>query len=310
MDAVGLDSRRLRWKWEQRRVRLRETIANREMMVRSAKGRHKMCPACRALVERSASRCSECGESLSRVRAPGVNRLLTNLLPGVTAAASLIMLVNGFWFVMMLMAAMKSGTGGFSFDLEMMVRFGSGLSEPRMLNDGSVAGGEWWRLVTPIFLHGGLLHFGFNSFMLLQLGPMVESRYGTERFWLIYLLSGVAGSAASQLPRYVITVGASGAIFGLIGLLLVYNWRFGGVFGDVKTLLIRFAIYMVILSFVFPNIDHLNHLGGFVCGGALGFLMPSRQFRDRSESLAWQVLAFAGVLLVLYCFYAVSKQFS
>ena len=98
MDAVGLNGRRLRWKWEQRRTRLRETAVDREMLVRSAKGRHKMCPACRALVEKSASRCTQCGEVLSGVRGPGVGRLLTNLLPGVSGAVSLLMLVNGFWF--------------------------------------------------------------------------------------------------------------------------------------------------------------------------------------------------------------------
>jgi membrane associated rhomboid family serine protease len=315
MDAVGLNGRRLRWRWNQRRERLGETGVRTEMLLRSAKGRHKMCPGCRALVPRSAATCPECGVTLSTVNAPSVGRLLSNLLPGATAATSLIMLVNGFWFVIMLIAQVKAGaaaggSGGLfgGFGGELLVRFGSGLSRPLMLTDGQVAGGEWWRLITPIFLHGGLLHFFFNSYMLMQLGPIVEEIYGTERFWVTYLGCGVAGSMTSQLPRLVNTVGASGAIMGLIGLLLVHGLRGGGVLGDsMKRLVVRLGIYMVILSLFF-NLDHLNHAGGFACGALFALVLPTRPFRGRPEAAVWQALSLAGVLLVLYAFAQVALQ--
>lgn len=314
MDAVGLNGRRLLWKWDQRRRHLGEAGMRTEMFWRSAQGKHKMCPSCRALVPRSASSCSECGHPLSSVRAPGVGRMLSNILPGISAATSLLLLVNGFWFLMMLLAQMKlaqTGGGGFSlfgFDGELLVRFGSGLSRPRMLPGGGVTGGEWWRIITPIFLHGGLLHFFFNSYLLLQLGPIVEDIWGTERFWVIYISSGIAGSMASQLPRFVNTVGASGAIMGLIGLLLVYGVRSGGVLGQtMKSLVLRLGLYMVVLS-IFFNLDHLNHAGGFVAGAIAALLVPAGPSRNKVETAIWQALSVAGVLLVVVAFYEVATQ--
>jgi rhomboid protease GluP len=310
MDALGLNGTRLRWKWNQKRMQLGENGLRREMFWRSAKGKHKMCPGCRELVPRSARKCPECGRGLASVSAPGIGRMLSNLLPGATAATSLILLVNGFWFVLMIMAQIKAGggsAGGFSlfgsFDGELMVRFGSGLSFPVLLPDGSVTGGEWWRIVTPIFLHAGLLHFFFNSYVLLQLGPIVEGIFGTSRFWVIYLSCGLAGSMASQLPRDIITIGASGAVMGLIGLLLVYGWRHGGALGEsLKTSMVRFLIYIAVFSLVFPGIDHVNHAGGFACGALLALVVPTGDYRGRGEALFWPAASLAGVLLVLWAF--------
>jgi membrane associated rhomboid family serine protease len=312
MNSLGLNGTRLHWRWNRRRQRLAEAGARTEILWRSAKGRHKMCRSCRALVDRGAKDCPECGATLSTVRAPGVGRLVTNLLPGVTAATSLIMLVNGFWFVVMLMAQMKVGSGDSSlfggFNQELIVRFGSGLSRERLLLNGAAVGGEWWRLVTPIFLHGGMIHFLFNSYLLMQLGPVVEELFGTTRYWVIYLCCGIVGSMASQLPRYTNTVGASGAIMGLIGLLLVHGYRSGGALGQaMKALVMRLALYSIILSFMF-NIDHLNHIGGFLCGAGLALIVPQGEFRSRGESRFWQFLSVAGVLLVLLAFYQVAAQ--
>lgn len=310
LTALGLNGTRLQWKWNQRRRRLAETGLRTEMQMRSARGRHKMCRSCRALVDRSARTCPECGTSLSDVRAPGVGRTLSNLLPGLSAATSLLMLVNGFWFLLMIIAQIKAGGASISpfggFDGELMVGFGSGLSDPHRLSTGVIAGGEWWRLITPIFLHGGLLHFFFNSYLLVYLGPMVEQIYGTPRFWVIYLLCGIAGATTSQKLHVVNTVGASGAIMGLIGLLLVHGYRTGGVLGQsMKSLIIRLSIYTLILSFVF-RIDHLNHIGGFACGALLAMIVPHGAYRGRREALIWQVVSVAGVLLVLLAFYKVA----
>jgi len=312
LNAIGLNGTRLLWKWNQRRQRLAETGLRTEILWRSTKGRHKMCRSCRALVDRSARTCPECGATMAGVRAPGVGRFVSNLLPGISAATSLLMLVNGFWFLMMIMAQMKAGASGANvspfggFEGEMMVQFGSGLSRAVELPSGVVTGGEWWRLITPIFLHGGLIHFLFNSYLLLNLGPVVEDVYGTPRYWVIYLICGIGGSLASQLPRFVHTVGASGAIMGLIGLLLVHGYRSGGVLGQsMKSLVIRLAIYSVILSFMF-NIDHYNHIGGFACGALLALIVPHGSYRGRYEAAFWQVLSVVGILLVLLAFYQVA----
>lgn len=307
MDALGLNGTRLRWRWNQKRRELGETGMRAEVVLRSARGPHKMCPACRALVPRAARVCSECGAGLATVRAPGVGRLLANVLPGVTAASSLILLGNGALFLLMLFASMRSGQGvGLlaSFDGLTLVRFGSGY------NPLTIEGGEWWRLVTPIFLHGGLLHFAFNTYALMQLGPFVEEEFGTERFAFVYLASGVCGNVASQLlwPGLRHTVGASGAICGLIGLLLAYGLRRGGVAGSrIRDSIGRYALYILLFSFM-PGVDLICHLGGFVGGFGLGWLVPWGPFRTRAAERGWEAIALASAILALGSFALVATH--
>jgi membrane associated rhomboid family serine protease len=306
LNALGFNGTRLLWKWNQKRQQLGERSARSEMVWRSTRGRHKMCRSCRALVPRSASTCPHCGAEIGGVSAPGYGRLLSNALPGASSASSLIILANGFWFLLMLVAQTRDASqhGGLfaAFSGELIVRFGSGYSPYTLL-------GEWWRIVTPIFLHGGLMHFFFNTYVTIQLGPLVEGEYRTERFWVIYLTSGIVGSAVSQLARPVNTVGASGAIFGLMGLLLVHAWRLGGTTGShIKQMLMQYAFYVVIFSFLFPNIDHWNHFGGFLAGAAMGFIVKGGEYRSRSERAGWQVAAVGGVLLVLASFYMVARS--
>jgi rhomboid protease GluP len=308
LNALGFNGTRLLWKWSQTRQHLGEKGTRTEMLWRSAKGRHKMCRSCRALVDRTASSCPDCGAELSGVRAPGVGRLLSNVLPGTGSATSLIILANGFWFLLMLLAQVEAAgkpAGLFAaFPSELILRFGSGASPLTLA-------GEWWRIVTPIFLHGSLLHFFFNTYVLVQLGPLVESEHRTERFWVVYLACGIAGSALSQLARPVNTVGASGAIFGLMGLLLVYAWRRGGSLGaHIKQMLLQYAFFVVIFSLLSTSarIDHWNHFGGFLAGVVAGFVVPSGEYRARWGRTVWQAAAMAGVLLVLASFYMAARS--
>src|SRR3954471_20883566 len=90
-----------------------------------------------------------------------------------------------------------------------------------------IAQGQWWRFVTPIFIHIGLLHLLFNSYALWIVGPQVEKLYGSASFAVLYVLTGIAGVAGSYLYHpYSISAGASGAIFGLFGVLLVFGFRY------------------------------------------------------------------------------------
>lgn len=315
MNGVGLNGNRLIWRWRRFRRELGERRLRTSMVFRSARTKHKMCPACRSLVPRSAGSCPECGESLHAVRNPGASRTLANLFPGVTTATSLIMLVNGLLFVLMLMAQLRFGESpGLlmrAFDVELMARFGMGVSRPTRLSNGAVIGGEWWRWITPIFQHAGLLHFFFNSYLLVRLGPMAESLYGPSRFWVVYMLCGIGGSLASQLPRYVNTVGASGAIMGLIGLLLVYGYRYrhAGIRQSMKGLLFQLMLFWLLFTVTTPQaVDHLNHAGGFAVGAACAWLIPGREFRSRGELVLWQLLSLALVVLVLFSFFLAAKQ--
>jgi len=142
----------------------------------------------------------------------------------------------------------------------------------------------------------------------VQLGPLVEDEYGTERLAAIYVLCGIAGSAASQVLRHSHTVGASGALCGLLGLLLVHGWRIGGAYGQrLKSVMLQNVVLMVGMSLL-PSIDWMNHLGGFAMGCAMGFIAPSGPFRNRATEVIWQVLAWLALGLVLASLFAMATR--
>lgn len=132
--------------------------------------------------------------------------------------------------------------------------------------------GQYWRLVTPIFLHAGLLHVGFNLYALYVIGPPVEARFGPKRFLFVYLYSGVAGVLASMAFSSDLSVGASGAIFGLIGAYAVYLYQHRELFGPGgrRTLLnlVLIAVVNLVIGLA-PGIDDWAHLGGLLGGSLL-----------------------------------------
>lgn len=140
--------------------------------------------------------------------------------------------------------------------------------------------GEWWRFITPVFLHIGLLHLLMNSLALYYLGQMVERIFGKTRFLVIYLLSGAAGGVASFIFSTNLSAGASGAIFGLFGALLYFGFVFPRLFfrSMGMNMLIVLGINLV-FGFTMPGIDNAGHIGGliggFLAAGIVHF--PSRR---------------------------------
>jgi len=127
-----------------------------------------------------------------------------------------------------------------------------------------VARGDWWRLMTSAFLHEGLLHIGFNMAALWFVGGPVEEYLGRFRYVLLYLVSGLAGSAGAlfQSPLSP-TVGASGAIFGILGALLVIEWHeTGRIMGTAMT----WILINLVISFTVPGISWGGHIGGLIAG--------------------------------------------
>jgi membrane associated rhomboid family serine protease len=140
-----------------------------------------------------------------------------------------------------------------------------------------VAEGEWWRLVTAAFLHYGPLHLGMNMLVLWIIGPALEDYLGHGRFALLYLVSGLAGSAGALVwSPNAATVGASGAIWGIMGAALILEWRKIYVFGGQA---LGLVVFNLAISFLIPGISIGGHIGGGIGGAlaALAFLYLRRQ---------------------------------
>lgn len=159
----------------------------------------------------------------------------------------------------------------------------------------AIAEGEIWRLLTSAFVHAGLLHLGFNLLVLFMLGPPLERMLGHARFLALYLISALGGATMSYLllPPVSISIGASGAIFGLMGALVVAGGRFGY---DVRQVVFLTAINLVI-SFVLGSfIDWRAHVGGLVVGAATGAVMAHAPTRFGAT---YQVVGCGAIVVAL-----------
>ncbi|MFH1474404.1 MAG: rhomboid family intramembrane serine protease [Chloroflexota bacterium] len=151
------------------------------------------------------------------------------------------------------------------------------------LDKAGLAAGEWWRLLTPVLVHGSLLHLLFNMYFLYLVGPLVEQMYGSVRFVALYVLTAAAGSAASfLLGGSGPSVGASGAIFGLCGVLVVVSVVHRPVLdGRGRAIMSQIGglvVLNLIIGFGFDalgaRIDNAAHVGGLLAGLWLGFVLP------------------------------------
>ena len=158
--------------------------------------------------------------------------------------------------------------------------------------------GQYWRLFTPMFLHAGLIHLAFNAYALWIFGSMLEPEIGSWRFLVVYLATGLAVSAASYafLDPQTVGVGASGAIFGIFGVFLVYNYRRRNTAlgaARLRTGLVLLAINAV-FGFSIAGIDWRAHIGGLVAGVIAGFAVDTRG-SDSTRRAAF----LAGIALIL-----------
>jgi rhomboid protease GluP len=143
--------------------------------------------------------------------------------------------------------------------------------------------GEYYRLLTSMFLHGGLVHVAMNLFGLYQLGTLYELMFGTRRFLFIYFVTGIAASITSMFrlvpPAY--SVGASGAIFGILGAF-IFSIRRSPLYRDMRSArglvaqCVFWAIANIAIGLRIPQIDNAAHVGGLVAGLLLGALLPHR----------------------------------
>lgn len=150
---------------------------------------------------------------------------------------------------------------GMGYDTYTLVKYGANFS-------GLVRNGELYRLVTYMFLHAGIVHIGLNMYSLYIVGPRVEDFFGKWKYALIYFISGICGGLLSiGFTPNVVSVGASGAIFGLFGALIYFGYNYRGYIGAmIRSQIVPIVIYNLFMGLFIPGIDMWGHVGGLIGG--------------------------------------------
>ena len=218
---------------------------------------------------------------------------VTQILVGMNVAVFLAMIV--------------SGVHPLEPTIDSLIRWGADFG-PR-----TVTGGEWWRLLTSMFLHIGIIHIAFNMFVLWQIGPFVERLLGNIGFVIVYLVSGLAGALVSLAWNpYVVSAGASGAIFGLYGALLGFLLMSrDSIPSEVLSPLTKNALifigYNAVYGFMRSGTDVADHVGGLAAGFLCGLVvsipltvdpLPRRGVRNAAIALGASML-FIGTAVKL-----------
>jgi rhomboid protease GluP len=257
--------------------------------------KRRMCPNCRAFITSSDRVCPYCdvkvGPRAVERRNPG--EILGGLIPQARFTTIVILVIN---FALYAATWLYSQNTGLRFD-QVLALFGAKLPLPYMR-------GQWWRLVTAGFLHGGLIHILMNSWVLFDLGAEVEAAYGTARMLIFYFAATVAGFALSTWWSPALSIGASAGIFGLIGAMIAYGLRERTVMGAaIKSLYLRWAIYGLLMGLLpLFSIDNAAHVGGLAAGFVAGYAFAPARARTMWLDPLARVCAAICVLLTMGAF--------
>lgn len=302
-------SPRLRWKLDQIRKKTSGAFGGEKEPPRP-----KLCPSCGTLVGANATRCHQCGANLTFSLA-AASKSLSRLMPSTSPVTYTILALCCVLYIVSLLltiriAGFTEPGGGVLGMLDIgiirsntLYELGSSIPLPLIL-----ALHQPWRFVTAIFLHVSLLHIIFNMWVLMDVGPQIEELYGSARYIFIYVFTGVVGFVLSSAAHRW-SVGASGALLGLIGVLLALS--IGRKSAGMQMLRGQLIVWLVIIfvwGFLSQGVDNYAHAGGLVSGFVLGKIMSDRapvtpESRKRADLLGWStalVVAASFVAMALW----------
>lgn len=191
-----------------------------------------------------------------------------------------LIFINVFAFLICLILAMALGSSFLKnlIDVNPTILYWMGAKH----NNAIIFHGEYYRLVTSMFLHGSLIHLLFNMYALYILGDFIEKIYGTKKYLIIYFVSGIVSSIFSVYFSPVMGVGASGAIFGLLGAALVFAYNEKDRIGrGLVSNIVVIILLNLFISLSIPNIDISAHFGGFITGTILGLFFHNYKIVKR-----------------------------
>jgi rhomboid protease GluP len=294
-----------------------------------------MCRQCGAIVGAGETQCGVCGASTATPTRQAQAQVDHETIKFARAVLNrpykftiILLVANLFVFLLMWQSSGLSSQA-----------LWKGFPEPVLEAYGAklnvlIQAGEWWRFVTPMFIHVNLPHLLVNMYSLWVVGPYVERLYGSAKFVVFWVLTGIAGVVGSYLtvrpnmpgnflgrfffkPHDVPSAGASGALFGLVGVLFVFGIKFRHELPEGFKRAFGTGMLPIILINLFIGyigrgvIDNAAHMGGLLSGAALAVLVQYRRPGERKGvTVIWRVLQVASLVLVAVCFVNVVRHLS
>jgi rhomboid protease GluP len=256
-----------------------------------------MCPNCRAFITIKDRVCPYCGVQLGpRAVDSRAGQFAASFLPRANLTSIIVLVIN-VAFYLAEVAVSYQLTKSTNISGSIAVAFGAKYAP-------LIYAGQWWRLITAGFLHGGFWHIAMNSWALWILVTEVEQFYGTSRFICVYIFSTVTGFLASLLwSPMSLSLGASAACFGLFGIMLTMGLRQRA---DPLTQAVRahygqWLILGLVLSLI-PGVDMAAHIGGFIGGFIVGLIAGLPGLPGTPRETVWRALAGVALAVTLYAF--------
>jgi rhomboid protease GluP len=266
----------------------------------------RMCPQCRAFITTSDRTCPYCNEPVApRAVDRRSSSPIGGFIPQVRFNTVIILVINLGLYLATSLFSMNAGRGNaMGLDNYTLVDFGAMFSP-------LIRQGEWWRLVTAGFLHGGLFHILMNCWVLFDLGAQVEEMYGASRMLVIYFVSNAFGFYVSSLMgRPVPSVGASAALCGLIGAMIALGVRDRTGFGAaIRAVYIRWMVYILLFSLL-GGIDMAAHVGGLAGGFGVAYLAGEPRYEGSTTEKLWRISSWCCILLTAASFLKMYLWFS
>jgi rhomboid protease GluP len=270
----------------------------------------RMCPHCRAFITNRDKVCPYCNEPVGprAIDRREPSAILGGFIPHARFVTMIIVVINVGLYLATGIYSMRTGQGGLmGIDGQTLVAFGAKLPVAILRY------GQWWRLVTAGFLHGGLLHIGMNMWVLFDVGAQVEEVYGGSRLVVIYFLGTVFGFLASTFFSASLSVGASAGLMGLIGAMIalgVHN-RHTSMGRAIQGMYIRWVVYILILGLL-PGlrVDNAAHIGGLAAGFAVAYVAGTPRIETAWTERLWRVAAGLCVVMTAASFLMMFFWFS
>jgi rhomboid protease GluP len=309
LDRLGVNTTKLRWRLYQRQKqaeRLMEEGVKPSSIIPWWSYQNKVCPHCRAVNNHDATTCNSCGKRLPSMFMYRARRLIVGAVPREGAVVSMV-----FFGLMLAVYAVQIALDGVGLR-SMMSPSGAATGVLgafyRVLIDEY---GHYWRIFSFGLVHGGLIHIGFNSYVLMQVGPMVESQLERARMLALITLTQFTSATACYIfsPGSPV-VGASGWIFGLIGYGIIFSHRAG--INSIRDSLIRWAIFVLLFGVLINSygggVSNSAHIGG-LAGGLLFGLIPEPGLRtDRTAHRAWLAAGWISAVIWIVTLFLMARS--